>query len=246
VSQSQLTTRIRRELTRNPKKTAVLALLLAVAVWFWAPLVWDWIAPADQEDIAIQQEQEVTASAPVAPVETAATAEKVRSKPAAAELNWKNLQDLFTSHRLMATARLRAELAAPFGPPDKPETKRHEGEADSPTKEHERLTEPPTPEQLGLTLTSTVTGRGVQWAVINGRTCRPGTVLVVPYGNEDIELTVARIMPQKVQLKQGPRLQELKQQSAPTKVQLSQAGRAAVSGPDASGERVIIDSLHRE
>src|SRR5271163_3077521 len=43
--------KLRREFLRNPKKGAALGGLCLVALWFWAPLVKDWIAPAAKQPL---------------------------------------------------------------------------------------------------------------------------------------------------------------------------------------------------
>ncbi len=50
---------LRREFAAHPAKAAVLALLCVVALWFWAPLVWGWIAaksPAAAVQPAVAQD----------------------------------------------------------------------------------------------------------------------------------------------------------------------------------------------
>ena len=39
--------KLKREVTAHPAKAAVLGGLCVVAVWFWAPLVWGWVSPAE-------------------------------------------------------------------------------------------------------------------------------------------------------------------------------------------------------
>src|SRR5437660_3518976 len=43
VSLNKVTSQLRRDLAANPKKAAALALMVAVALYFWGPLAWKFI-----------------------------------------------------------------------------------------------------------------------------------------------------------------------------------------------------------
>ena len=46
VKLHKLAKQARRDLLANPKKAAILGLMLLVALYFWGPLLWKWFAPA--------------------------------------------------------------------------------------------------------------------------------------------------------------------------------------------------------
>src|SRR5437762_3182183 len=46
---SRFTVRLRREIAANPKKAGILGLLLAVAIWFWIPLVAKWFIKPEMD-----------------------------------------------------------------------------------------------------------------------------------------------------------------------------------------------------
>ena len=41
----KLARQLRRDVAASPKKAVALGLMVLVALYFWAPMVWKWIAP---------------------------------------------------------------------------------------------------------------------------------------------------------------------------------------------------------
>jgi hypothetical protein len=235
VAQASFTTKLTKELRRSPKKTVVLALIAAVALWFWVPLVWKWVAPqsasAASSTSPTNSATEATSSTPVK-VE-AATA------PPPTSLNWKELDEMLRSDPLLATAQLHETIADPFAPP--------QAVATDETTDEEQLEQPaalvqpkPTPEQLGLTLTSTITGGRRAVATINGQACRVGDVIVVPGGGMDFEFTVVSIAASEVALAAGDETHVLSSQRPASTMQLSQATVATGASLPQGGQRVVI------
>src|ERR1700681_3555557 len=46
---SRFSVKLRREIAANPKKAGILALLLIVAIWFWAPLLGKWFGKPETD-----------------------------------------------------------------------------------------------------------------------------------------------------------------------------------------------------
>ncbi|MBW3598852.1 MAG: hypothetical protein KY475_16450, partial [Planctomycetes bacterium] len=64
----KLLRRLRRELTRNPKQSAVLGIGLLVAAYFWAPLAAGWLPGASKPKASnVAEKSPTTAAAGAAP-----------------------------------------------------------------------------------------------------------------------------------------------------------------------------------
>jgi hypothetical protein len=234
MANSNLTTRLAKELRRSPKKTAVLALMAVVALWFWAPLAWKWIAP-QASDAAPTAALSPTTDGAVAAV----TTESAPSAPAQPSFGWRELSDMLQQDPLLSSATTHDKLADPFAKPVAVEEQTNvEGETselpDSPIAQAI-----PTPEQLGLILASTITGGRRAVATINGKSCRVGDVIVVPGNGLDHEFMVIAIAAGAVTLSAGDQTHVLTTKRPDSTMQLSQAGAGgAVHAVD--GQRVVI------
>jgi hypothetical protein len=237
VARSNLTTRLTKELRRSPKKTAVLALMLVVALWFWAPLAWKWVAPQASDAAAS------SALSPPAGVEMSTST--ARTAPATGSatvpvLNWREMAALLENDPLLASARMHERLADPFAKPNREPaistTEQRETEISAP----ETAQAKPTPEQLGLTLASTITGGSRAVATISGKSCRVGDVIVVPGGGVDFEFTVVAIQVNEVTLAAGGELHVLSSRRPDSTMQLSQAGALPSTKQANHGQRIVI------
>jgi hypothetical protein len=241
MAKSNLAKKLTKELTRNPKKTAVLGLLALVAIWFWAPLAWKWIAPAGDDAGAVAAvEGATTPTAPAAATTTPGT-------PPAFELSWKNLSEMVAKEKLMASAPSQAAMKDPFARPVIQKQVAKTAEEGTPSEETVAPAQLPTPEQLGLTLTSTITGGSIRLATINGKLCQLGAVLVVPVGNIEHEFTIVDIAPHSVTMKGTHEAYTLEHKPRPSNLQLSRADArpAALVGGDRP-ERIIIRAFGGE
>jgi hypothetical protein len=234
MAQSTFTKKLAKDLSRNPKKTAVLALLCAVAIWFWVPLVWKWIKPNSDVPAAAGVVTPAPTAGSVVSQGAPSTTVSAAKPPA---LDWRNLTELFQNHQLTAAAELSAELRDPFA--------RNEPEVNTESiadEEDEAITTPatailqtPTPKELGLVLRSTATGGGVRLARINGQLCGVGTVLMVPSGDVKLEYEIVEIGLDRVMLLSSGQLFELQRQADKTTMQIG-----------AVGQRVVLDALRRD
>lgn len=238
VAANNFTKKLAKEFRRNPKKTVVLALLAVVALWFWAPLVWKWVAPQEEAAVA----EVAPAAAPVAAPVSAASS--VTAEPSHSLPRWSNLVKLFQSEQLMRTAELRDELGNPFATiarqPAVEEDESQEKEEAPP------LVVARTPQQLGLTLSSTVIGGRTRLAMISGKMCQTGSVLVVADGGIDHEFTVARIEPNQVVLSSGTEAYPLKRRANETDIRITRAGAEHPARTKENIDRVIIRRSNRD
>jgi hypothetical protein len=233
MAKSNLTTRLAKELRRSPKKTAVLALMAVVALWFWAPLAWKWIAP-QASDAAATAAPSPTTDGAVAAVTTAVAP----SAPAQPEFDWRELSAMLQQDPLLSSAATHEKLADPFAKPVAVEEQTNvEGETTEPAAPIAQAA--PTPEQLGLVLASTITGGRRAVATINGKSCRVGDVIVVPGNGIDHELTVIGITASAVTLAAGDQTHVLTTKRPDSTMQLSQAGAGSATLA-ADGQRVVI------
>lgn len=227
MAQSTFTKKLVKDLGRNPKKTAVLALLCVVAIWFWVPLVWKWVKPSADGPAAANVVTPASTAESVVTPEAQPAAESV-AKPSA--LDWRNLTELFQSHQLAAAAELSAELQDPFA--------RNETEVNTASTDDEDeaatstptpvLLQTPSPKELGLVLSSTATGGGVRLARINGQLCGVGTVLEIALDGVKLEYEIVEIAADGVMLLSSGKLFELERQADKTTIQLGAAGQRVV------------------
>ena len=238
------TAKLAKELKRNTKKTAILAIVCILAVWLWAPLIWGWMGFGNEQTT-------VDVMPPNTTTPTVATPAVSHSASAASvpDLSWKKLTDLFSHHQLMKTAELQLEAAAPFG---KKETKpvATEKETERSTDEDAatddtQLANRPTPKELGLKLTSTVTGRGIELAVINGNTCHLGAELIVPYQDRDVQFKLVQVRPDVVSLFDGQELHLLTREVSESQIQLGSAMTMHAPNRE-SPDRIRIESGYRD
>jgi hypothetical protein len=154
---------VRRDLTASPKKAAALGLMILVALYFWVPMVWGWIAPeANAGKQVVDASEVILEDDPVDPVTTAKKSgkvfawEKVRRKvaadprmtPALYEVTWSDPFPLVHDDAKAGAAQTTAGLAQASAPVD--------------------------PAALGLKLTSVAIGAKSRSAIINGEKYREG------------------------------------------------------------------------
>ncbi len=153
---------LRRELTANPKKAAVLVLLLAAAAWFWGPIVWRKFGgstPGPQAQV------------PSAGLSVASAASN--TKPDTRHPQTANWNQLLTARRqdpLTQPAKFDPQWPQPF------KVQALGTASTAGTGPVEVLL---TPSQAGLVLESIVYGNTRRAAMINGEIYREGTEVAV-------------------------------------------------------------------
>jgi hypothetical protein len=89
VKLDKLARQLRRDISASPKKAAALGLMLVVALYFWAPMVWGWMKPGGSKTVAAADSGVILEDDPVDPAAVASRArhdfawEKIRKQLAA-------------------------------------------------------------------------------------------------------------------------------------------------------------------
>ena len=187
--------RLRREATANPKKAAVLGLLLMVAAYYWYPLVAGWLAadgPGKKGAIAVAMPQQP----PV--LGNAATAAAPADNPVAQPTwPWQVLRQWRTAdERTVATT----DLGLRRDPFQVAQARRMElaEKKQTPVAQPEPVI---TAASLGLQLSSTMVGPGRSLAIINGRTYQLGQILEWSKDGTSLALELAEVAPGRIVLR---------------------------------------------
>ena len=204
---SSITTRLARDFTANGRKTALLAALTGIGLYFWLPPVWR----------AVRGPSGTVPMADVPPASSPAAAPSSVAAPAAppATFSWRTAERTRATDGLYASADgtdLRADAfalrtvylpidaelaeddpAEPF--PDRPE-------AGNPTV---ASAVPPDP-AAGLALASTVIGRSRKVALINGAAYAEGATIRA----DGRDWTLVSVEPRRAVLSEGDRRVELR------------------------------------
>ncbi len=136
--------------------------LLVVAIWFWFPLVKDWIGLADSADAKDESIVVAQATQP----------DSTTTSPAASvgKTNWRTIAKGISEDPLMQSGQLRSETFDPFYPEQPLETQLTA--IDTPP---EAAPIPDvSPETAGLTITSVIVGGAVPIARINNQNYHVG------------------------------------------------------------------------
>lgn len=177
VNTSKLIKQLKKELTRNTKKTVALGLVTLVALWFWAPLAWKWIGGDAKKKKSRQAA--VAAAAETAASAAAATEAAKPVAKATPQFDWRELLDRIGKDELMTTARLPRNVRDPFGatPAEKQALAVAPlvtpGVPGAPAVARPVQIDP-TPDEVGLKLEATFISGHVRRAVISGKTYRQG------------------------------------------------------------------------
>lgn len=199
MNAQRLVRQLRREVKAHPKRAMLLAGLTAVGIYFWAPLIADWVAP-DQAAVASAPAKSSSATSAAATASRAATGAaagetKNSSKQSADGGNAVPWTKLWAAIRDDRRTKPAADLIAtpdPFRPLPVPEEPT-DGAAESvaqgnnnarpnqPRQDASRaaVSADPTPRSLGMKLTGTIVGSHGRAAVIDGRIVAEGA-LVAP------------------------------------------------------------------
>jgi hypothetical protein len=159
VKLGKLLTAVRRELTANPKKAVVLALLLAAAVWFWGPIVWRKLGgskPPDQA-LAVVVNSQMPAESPTP---------SAKPQTQASNGNWRELRSARRQDPLVQPAAFDPQWPQPF---------KVAALAAATAGGAETTQVVLTPAQAGLVLESIVYGKTRRAAMINGEVYREGS-----------------------------------------------------------------------
>lgn len=198
---SKLTKRLRREAKTNPKKAAILGLLLLVAVYYWLPLLKGMVAKAE---VAPKKATE-TISAKKVEAEPLKAMSEMRGKKeteATATFEWESLAGGLDRDPTARPCEMLLSRRSPFGSLT-PEIAEVEPEV---TTEPVQITV--TPESLGMAVSGTVIVPGRRVALINGRAYREGRNVPSTRGGQTIEFKLAEVHDRQIVLeRQGERFE---------------------------------------
>lgn len=197
VNPGKLVKRIRREAAANPKKAAVLGILVAVSIYFWAPLVFRWLS-VDKGSLASQNTAVVPPAKSAAPGSTPAA--RADNRP-----SWQQIDGWMRNDPRTMSATPASIGRDPFGFPADVVAKTVAEE------ELKKQTPSISPDRAGLTLSGTVIGPRDRVARINGRTYRVGETIDVKDKKTTVQAAfkVMEVQPRSVILQSGPERYEL-------------------------------------
>jgi Type II secretion system protein B len=188
--------KLRREVTANPKKTGVLAVISVVAIWFWIPLVAKWCGATEAAPAAAApaaSSASATASAPATAVTPAAAG--ATPPPTSTCERWQVVAERLERDPRMKPANEFGRWRDPFGP-SAAELAAAQRAATVKQREKTTKAERPTPSAAGLVLSSTIVRATGSVAMINGVAYHEGNI--VPAG--DAGFTLVEIRPRQVVL----------------------------------------------
>jgi hypothetical protein len=187
VSLSKLGKKLRREAIANPKKAALLGLVIVLALYFWAPLIRGWI-------VGNKTTTEATTDTAAAAVPPAAGAPAATEKSLPVPPSWQKLVQWMHEDPRTMTAPMLTQTRDPFEMAKSDETKVEEpAEVKTPTI---------TPTAAGLVLTSTIVGPQRRVVQINGDTYTVGQTIEVVKEKESLraKFKVVEIHPRRAVL----------------------------------------------
>lgn len=200
---------LRRELTANPKKAAVLGVMFLVAAYFWAPLVAGWFKspsypaaakePDPNADMLPQFQSNIAARLAGAPA-------KVEEPP---QWSWQQLLAQLGQDPLKQSHAFGKDVRDPFH--DVQTEPKPKAELEAPV-----VAKAVSTADLGLTLTSTIIGTSRRTAVINGQSYGKGDTIALGDDENSVVLKVVDIQPRRAVVQRGQERFELKLPAGPS------------------------------
>ncbi|HTN74866.1 MAG TPA: hypothetical protein VL096_06450 [Pirellulaceae bacterium] len=184
MNADKLAKALKKELTRNAKKSIALALVTVVALWLWAPLAMKWFGTESPKARAKARKAAAAAKVELANADPASTTTPTAERPLpivkspAAALQWQELRTRLSHDENMQTATLPAASRDPFAvtkveqqalPVEVPQ--------DYSGGKPAMVTSETTPADLGLVLQGTLISTRSRRAVIAGRTYSVGDMV---------------------------------------------------------------------
>jgi hypothetical protein len=206
VNLEKLTKQFRRDMAANPKKAAVLGLMVLVALYFWGPLVWKQFASSGSK-----RNEKANMASLILTDDPAEPSQQSKGR-SGGKFRWEKIRQLIRQDEKMISAAYDVSWIDPFGKPAaKVET---EPVVESPMQDTASIAAAEAlatiePNALGITLGGVMVGRRSRLATINGEACREGDVIAVADKVEKSashEFRVSKITRQGVQLESGGRI----------------------------------------
>jgi hypothetical protein len=200
VNLEKLARKLKRDLAANPKRAALLGVMLVVAGYFWAPLVSKWLGHSARKE---SRPGGLVILGDDLPIEERAT---TKSQP-----RWDKILAWMEADPRMTSQPLAAE-AHPFGRPGPVKVEA----AEQPLEEPVVPSPPPiavdvTPQSVGAVLNGVLVGIRQKQATINGETYRIGENIVFASkeGNGKLEFELLQVHKDGVVLSRGRKIYEL-------------------------------------
>lgn len=179
----------------NPKKAAILGLMLLVAAYFWGPLLWKWVAPGGKKG---GKESQTALILEDDPAEATPQTKGGAVKP----FRWEKVRQSIRNDRFMVSAAFEPQWPNPFAPP--PGVARTPGGESAGGTAAEKSPVEVTPQTAGLKLASVAIGPKRRTATIGGDTYREGDMIAVEgaekQGSTGAEFRLVRIEAHGVEL----------------------------------------------
>ncbi len=181
---------LRREVKTNPKRAALLAVLVAVGIYFWAPLVAGWVMPDDKTVLAAPKKPAASTSPATSNSQNKpnSQAPTPQANAAADTTPWTDLWAAIQSDTRNKPAVGLPATVDPFRPfpvpqelaDDSQNTKPGSDKTDDTAKAdvaRAAATAEVTPKSLGMKLTGTIIGSQGRLAVIDGKVVPEGATI---------------------------------------------------------------------
>jgi hypothetical protein len=240
VNLAKLVKLAKKEFARNPKKVAILGVLLLVAGWFWAPLIWKSVGGSSsgtgsgKATVAATGTTAPLGAAPGTGVLPPSPTPAAASEPA---VSWRQLREWMDADPRMAPVRAIESERDPFGPPPN----RGSAAGAQAIAESERARQDITPQEAGLKLTSTIVGPSRGLAKIGGKIYAEGERIIARHAGAQATGRATRpndIPPAAAGGEVDPRIAEV----------LGQFARGAAGGEsppdDAAGVVFVLEEIH--
>ncbi|MEX2175605.1 MAG: hypothetical protein WD872_14675 [Pirellulaceae bacterium] len=216
----KLARQIRRDMLASPKKAAALSLMILVALYFWAPMVWGWIAPG-------QGAAENAVAAGDVILEDEAAPARAGTGTSKQVFPWAKVRK-----QLLADPRMRPRhLEAGWLDPFRAVAKEVAASASDPHAAVAALAVVE-PASVGLKLSSVAIGSRRRMATISGESYSEGEIVkpATKSGepSSDVEFRLARVDRHGVELERDGRLFKLEFPRA----SLAQGDEITRTGPD--------------
>jgi hypothetical protein len=207
--------RLRREVIANPKKAAILGIMLLVAIYFWTPLVMGWMGK--KEALATTKPGEL-APGVLAGFPTQAAPVAKPGQTAGVDLPWYLVAEWMDRDPLKQAARPPAVRRDPFRVSAEVAKRREPPKAETAKKIV-------APESLRLSLAGTVVGAGRRVAVIEGKSYREGDEVRVASGTERLVFKLVEVRADRVVLLHEGKSIEVRLRSRPTASHIELMGK---------------------
>ena len=201
VSLNKVTSQLRRDLAANPKKAAALALMVAVALYFWGPLAWKYVkASGAKQNNKANMASLILTDDPIEPLQQTKGGSRTRFR-------WEKVRQLIQQDPHMLSAAYDASWIDPFGKPGA--SAEAQPSVETPTEDAAAASAAAAaidPQSLGIVLGGVMIGPRSRLATINGETCREGEVISVADKRDKTvtyEFRIVKVSRQSVQLELG-------------------------------------------